>query len=113
MRQSRARGRSRWHPARLLTLAGGAALVVLSALFGWLPVLGWGTVFLGLAMIAGEFYPVARAMDRLESEARILFRPLGKKLVRLPAWAQLSASLGVGMATFALVYGLSSLVLGG
>ena len=113
LRKSRARGRSRWHPARLSYLVGGTALVVLSAFFGWLPVLGWGTVFLGLAMIAGEFYPVARLMDRLEASARILFRPLGKKLVRLPTWAQLSASLGVGLATFALVYGLYSLALGG
>ncbi len=87
-------------------------LIVLSAFFGWLPVLGWGTVVLGLAMIAGEFYPVARLMDRLEVEARILFKPLGKTLARLPAWAQLSASLGIALATFALVYGIYSLALG-
>jgi len=100
-------------PARLLPLTGGAALVVLSAFFGWLPVLGWGTVFLGLAMIAGELYSVAHSLDWLEASARIHFRPLGKKLVRLPAWAQLSASMGVALATFALVYGLYSLALGG
>jgi hypothetical protein len=113
LRQSRARGRSVLHPARLLHLGGGAALVVLSAFFGWLPVLGWGTVFLGLAMIAGELYSVAHSLDWLEASARIHFRPLGKKLVRLPAWAQLSASMGVALATFALVYGLYSLALGG
>jgi hypothetical protein len=95
-----------------LPLAGGAVLIVLSAFFGWLPVLGWGTVALGLALIAGELAPVARLMDRLESEARILFKPLGKKLARLPAWAKLSASLGMALATFALVYGLYSLALG-
>jgi hypothetical protein len=106
------RGRGGLHPARLLHLAGGTVLIVLSAFFGWLPVLGWGTVVLGLAMIAGVFYPVARLMDRLEVEARILFKPLGKKLVRLPAWAQLSASLGIALATFALVYGIYSLALG-
>jgi len=87
-------------------------LIVLSASFGWLPVLGWGTVVLGLAMIAGVFYPVARLMDRLEVEARILFKPLGKTLARLPAWTQLSASLGIALATFALVYGIYSLALG-
>jgi hypothetical protein len=95
-----------------LHLAGGTGLIVLSAFFGWLPVLGWGTVVLGLAMIAGVFYPVARLMDRLEVEARILFKPLGKTLARLPAWAQLSASLGIALATFALVYGIYSLALG-
>ncbi len=106
------RGRGGLHPARLLHLAGGTVLIVLSAFFGWLPVLGWGTVVLGLAMIAGVFYPVARLMDRLEVGARILFKPLGNKLVRLPAWAQLSASLGIALATFALVYGIYSLALG-
>jgi hypothetical protein len=46
--------------SRALPVAGGAALVVLSALLGWLPLLGWGTVVLGLGMIAGESYPAAR-----------------------------------------------------
>jgi hypothetical protein len=111
LRQSR--GRRKLHPARLLHLTVGTVLIVLSAFFGWLPVLGWGTAILGLAMIAGEFYPVARLMDRLEASARIVFKPLGKKLARLPAWAQLTASLGVALATFALVYGFYSLALGG
>ena len=110
LRQSQ--GRGTFHPARLSYLAVGTVLIFGSTLFGWLPVLGWGTAFLGLAMIAGEFYPVARLMDRLESEARILFKPLGKKLARLPAWAQLSASLGIALATFAVVYGLYSITLG-
>jgi hypothetical protein len=111
LRQSR--GRRRLHPARLLHLTVGTVLIVLSAFFGWMPILGWATAFLGLAMIAGEFYPAACLMDRLEARSRILFGPLVKKLARLPAWAQLSASLGVALATFALVYGLYSLALGG
>ncbi|CAN5696621.1 MAG: hypothetical protein H0U91_04335 [Rubrobacter sp.] len=94
-------------------LLGGAALIVLSALFGWLPVLGWGTAVLGLGMIAGEFYPAARLMDWLEVRARRLFRPLGKAFAKWPAWAQLSASLTIALATFAFVYGLYSLALAG
>ena len=110
LRQSR--GRGTFHPARLSYLAGGIALIVVSALLGWLPVLGWGTVFLGLGMIAGEFYPVARLMDQLEARARISMGPLAKKLARLPGWTQLSVSLTVALVTFALVYGLYSLALG-
>ena len=106
LRQSRARGRSRLHPVRLSYLAGGTALIVLSAFFGWMPILGWGTAIVGLAMIAGEFFPLARLMDRLESSSRILFGPLLKKLARLPAWAQLSTSLGIALVTFGLAYGL-------
>jgi hypothetical protein len=111
LRKSRERGR--FHPARLLNIVGGAALIVVSAFFGWLPVLGWGTVVVGLGMIAGEFYPVARLMDRLEKSARILFKPLGKTFARLPAWTQLSVSLAIALVTFALVYGLYSLTFSG
>jgi len=63
-------------------------------------------------MIAGEFYPVARLMDRLEVSARRLFKPLGKTFVKLPAWAQLSVSLTIAVSTFALVYGVFSLTMG-
>jgi hypothetical protein len=111
LRQSR--GRGTFHPVRLSYLAVGMALIVLSAFFGWLPVMGWGTVVLGLAMIAGEFYPVARLMDRLEARGRVLFGPLGKKLARLPAWTQLSVSLTVALATFGLMYALYSLAFSG
>ncbi len=92
-------------------LLGGAALIALSALLGWLPVLGWGTAVLGLGMIAGEFYPAARLMDRLEVRAQRHLGPLGQAFAKLPAWAQLSASLT--LATFAFVYGLYSLALAG
>ena len=95
---------------RLANLGGGAALMAISAVFGWLPVLGWGTAFLGLGMIAGEFYPAARLMDRMELGARRTFGPLAKALSRLPAWVQLCLSLAIALATFALVYGLYSLV---
>ena len=104
-------GRSRL--ARAFAVAGGAALVALSALFGWLPVLGWGTAVLGLGMIAGEFYPAARLMDRLEVGSRRLFGPLVGALVGLPARARLAVSLAGALAGFALAYGLCSLALGG
>ena len=47
LRQSR--GRGAFHPARLSYLAVGTVLFVLSALFGWLPVLGGGQSFWGSA----------------------------------------------------------------
>jgi hypothetical protein len=98
---------------RLSYLAVGTALIAVSALFGWLPVLGWGTAFVGLGMIAGEFYLVARLLDQLEARARILFGPLGKKLAGLPAWTQATVSLTVALVTFALMYGLYWLTFSG
>lgn len=74
--------------------------------------MGWSTAILGLGMIAGEFYPVARLMDRMEPRARMLFKPLGKKLARLPVWKRLSVLLGVGLASFVVMYGLFSTVFG-
>lgn len=107
--QSRRRGPL--DPIRLLYLCGGGVLIIFSALFGWLPVLGWGTVFLGLGMIAGEFYPAARLMDWGEVKARRVFGPLGRTLKRMPAWAQLSLSLAVAAGTFILMYQLFYLTL--
>ncbi len=112
-RLHRGRRRGGFDLASLSYLLGGAALIGLSALFGWLPVLGWGSAVLGLGMIAGEFYPAARLMDRLEVRSRRLFGPPGKVFARLPVWAQLSASLTLALATFAFMYGFYSLTLGG
>lgn len=106
-------GRSAFHPSRVLYVAGGLALIVVSAFFGWLPVLGWGTVFLGLGMIAGEFQPAAKLMDWLEVRARKLFRPVGRAFRRLSALAQLAISASIALATLALVYGLYQVTLGG
>ena len=111
-RLRRSRGHGGLHPVRLANLAGGATLIVVSAVFGWMPVLGWGTVVLGLAMIAGEVQPVARLMDRWEVGARRLLGPPAKTIGRLPVWAQLCVSMTGALATFALVYGLYSLTLG-
>ena len=110
LRQSR--GLGGLHPVRLANLAGGAGLIVVSAVFGWMPVLGWGTVVLGLAMIAGEVQPVARLMDRWEVVTRRLLGPPVKTVGRLPVWAQLCVSLTGALMTFGLVYGLYSLALG-
>src|SRR4028118_721205 len=110
LRQSR--GYGGLHPVRLAYLAGGAGLIVVSALFGWMPVLGWGTVVLGLAMIAGAVQWVAHLMDRWGATARRLLGPPAKTIGRLPVWAQLCVSLTGALATFALVYGLYSLALG-
>ena len=97
---------------RISYIVGGTSLIAVSVLLGWLPILGWGTAILGLSMIAGEFYPVARLMDRLELRVRELVGPLGKAFVRMPTWARLSVSMLISFSTITLVYGLYSLSFG-
>lgn len=106
-------GRSAFHPSRVLYVVGGLALIVVSAFFGWLPVLGWGTVALGFGMIAGEFKPAATLMDWLEVRLRRLFRPVARGFRRLPTWAQLAVSVSIALLTFALVYAVYRSTIGG
>jgi hypothetical protein len=107
------KNRGTFHPARLFYVIGGLILIVFSAFFGWLPVLGWGTVFLGLGMIAGEFHPAARLMDWLEVRARILFRPVGRLFMKLPLWAQIATPFVVAALTFLLMFQIYTATFGG
>ena len=111
LNQSRRR-RSGFDMVRIFYIFGGTLLIAVSALLGWLPVLGWGTTILGLSMIAAEFYPVARLMDRLEVRAREVLGPLGKAFVRMPTWARLWVSMLITASTITLAYGLYSLSFG-
>ena len=63
---------------RISYIVGGTLLMGVSTMLGWLPILGWGKLILGLSMIAGEFYSVARLMNRLEVRVRELLGPLGR-----------------------------------
>ena len=111
LHQSRRR-RQGFDIVRISYIVGGTLLIAVSTLLGWLPILGWGTVILGVSMIAGEFYPVARLMDRLEVRVRELLGPLGKAFVRMPTWAQLFVSMLITASTITLVYALYSLSFG-
>ena len=112
LHQSRRRRRQGFDMVRISYIVGGTLLIAVSALLGWLPVLGWGTTILGLSMIAAEFYPVARLMDRLEVRAREVLGPLGKAFVRMPTWARLWVSMLITASTITLAYGLYSLSFG-
>lgn len=99
--------------SKVLYVVGGLALIVVSAFGGWLPVLGWGTVVLGLGMVAGEFKPAATLMDWLEVRLRRLFRPVGRAFLRLSAWAQLAVSASIAVLTLALMYAIYQSTFGG
>ncbi len=62
-------------PGRLSTIfniAVGSVLVIFSTFFGWAPGPGLLTFLLGLALIGGEFLPVARFLDWAEVKLRKL-----------------------------------------
>ena len=73
--QERERG---WRdPRRLFFVVGGLAIALGSLAFGVLPGPGTLTFFVGLAMVSGEFYPVAHLLDWAEVRARKLGRWVG------------------------------------
>jgi hypothetical protein len=64
-------------PWRLFYVVGGLILALGSLAFGVLPGPGMLTFFVGVGMIAGEFRPVARLLDRAEVRAREFGRWVG------------------------------------
>ena len=73
-RRQQAREHGWRDPRRLFFVVGGLVIAIGSLVLGVLPGPGTLTFFLGLAMIAGEFYPVARLLDRAEVTARRVAR---------------------------------------
>jgi hypothetical protein len=58
--------------SKIFNIVIGSALVIFSAFFGWAPGPGVVTLVIGLAMIGGEFLPVARFLDWAEVKLRKL-----------------------------------------
>ena len=91
----------------------GSVLVILSTLFGWAPGLGLVTLLIGLALIAGELFPVARFLDWSEVKLRKLARLAGKIWAGVPLVGRTLIVLLVLVLVAALVYGAYSLLFGG
>ncbi len=69
-RRRQERGHGPWGVRRVFNLALGILIVAVSAVGGLLPGPGWGTAIIGFALIAGEFLPAARLLDRVELQLR-------------------------------------------
>ena len=108
--QERERG---WRdPRRLFFVVGGLVVALGSLAFGVLPGPGTLTFFVGLAMVSGEFYPVARLLDWAEVRARTLGRWVGGVWGSSAAGKALVASAAVIGAT-AVLYVAYRLLFGG
>ncbi len=93
-------------------MVGGLVIAVVSLVLGMLPGPGTLTFFLGLAMIAGEFYPVARLLDWAEVRARKLARWVGGIWRSSTAGKALVASVAA-VCVAAVLYAAYLLLFGG
>ena len=73
-RRRQERGHGQWGARRILNLSLGVLIVAVSAVGGLLPGPGWGTAIIGFALIAGEFLPAARLLDRMELALRAFWQ---------------------------------------
>jgi hypothetical protein len=69
-RRRQEQGHGWWGVRRVLNLSLGVLIVAVSAVGGLLPGPGWGTAIIGFVLIAGEFLPAARLLDRAELALR-------------------------------------------
>ena len=99
-------------PRKLFFVVGGLVVALGSLAFGVLPGPGTLTFFVGLAMISGEFYPVARLLDWAEVRARKLGRWVGGVWGASAAGKVLVAS-AAAIGTAAVLYVAYRLLFGG
>jgi hypothetical protein len=70
-RKRRDRG---WPASRIITVAGGTVLLLGGLAIGWVPGPGGFISIFGAALLATEWHPLARLLDRVEVLARDLWR---------------------------------------
>ena len=104
--------RSRLSPSRLLYVVGGLLLVVASLFLGPAPGFGFGTAFIGLALLASEFRFMARLLDWSEVRLRRLGRELRDVWRTLPLVFRAVIVLVALILVVALLYGLYKLFFG-
>ncbi|MDP9426162.1 MAG: hypothetical protein M3P37_09055 [Actinomycetota bacterium] len=104
--------RSRLSPSSILYIVGGVLLVIASLFLGPAPGFGFGTAFLGLAMLASEFLLIARFLDKAEVRLRSLGRELRDVWRTMPFVLQAVAVLVAALLVVAFLYGLYWLFFG-
>jgi hypothetical protein len=108
-RNERQHAGRKWDRARVLKLALGFGLIVPGIIMIPFPGPGAVIVILGLALIADEFKPVARFLDRAELSLRGAYGQLWGKAPTTQRVAVIFISLAVGAL---LCYGAYRILLG-
>ena len=92
-------------PKRVCYVSFGVAIAIGSLLLAPLPGPGWGTLFMGLGIVAGEVLHLARLLDRAEVRLReALRRAKGVGAKSAPVVRMLIA-LTISLGVVASVYG--------
>ena len=99
-------------PSSILYVVGGILLVVASLFLGPAPGFGFGTAFIGLALLASEFLFIARFLDKAEVKLRSLGRELRDIWKTLPFGLQVVIEFVAVLLAVVLLYGLYRLLFG-
>ena len=98
-------GRDRTTTRKVCYVAFGVAIVIGSFLLAPLPGPGWGTLFVGLGMIAGEVLQVARLLDRAEVILRETLRRAKRAWSKSAPAVRVMVTLTIPLCVVAAVYG--------
>jgi hypothetical protein len=109
-RNRRRSGQGRFATRKVLLIVGGIVIVVASLLLAPLPGPGWGTLLLGLVILAGELLILARFFDRAEIKLRGPARQAKVVWASLPAPTRLL--FGIVVPACGAVLGLWALLTG-
>jgi uncharacterized protein (TIGR02611 family) len=88
---------------RIFLITLGAVIALGSLVLAPLPGPGWGTVFVGLMILAGELLPAARFLDWLE----VWLRKLGgfvHEIWRSSVWGKIAVLLVFALCVVAVAY---------
>jgi uncharacterized protein (TIGR02611 family) len=88
---------------RIFLITLGAVIALGSLLLAPLPGPGWGTVFIGLMILAGELLPAARFLDWLE----VWLRKFGRyvhEIWRSSVWGKITVILVSALCVAAVAY---------
>ncbi len=104
--------RSRLSPSSILYVVSGVLLVVASLFLGPAPGFGFGTAFIGLALLATEVFFIAYFLDKTEVKLRSLGREFRDIWRTLPVAGRALLVAVAVILVVALLYGTYRLIFG-
>ncbi len=98
--------------ARVLTIFFGLVLVIGGASIGWLPGPGGFVAIFGLALLAQEFRPMAKALDWCEPKLLALWNWLVRGWKRLSSTGRVAVAMTILITSASAGYAAYAILLG-